>query len=186
MKQSLFRALFTAAGLTLAASSGWAQTATTPATPATGVTTPAQQPAPAASKPAHAGHAGHRQGGDFEMGQLPQAVITQLALSPAQKAQFDAAQTARQEMRAARQSSMAAQQKTMEEQLAKDQLDPHAMMAQSNQVHARLASQREVVQKKWLSFWDGLSAEQRKTLTGYMKSRMAERANKGVPGHHKG
>ena len=112
------------------------------------------------------------------MCQLPQSVIDQLALSPAQKSQLDAAQAARKEMQAARKTAMGNHRKSMQDQLAKDQFDPRAMMAQSNQMHASMSTQREAVQQKWLTFWDGLSAEQRKTMTTYMKSHMDQAPGK--------
>ena len=181
MKQSLIRALATAAGLTLAAST-WAQSATTTTTAPATQTQPAQNAPKGANqgsgKHAQQGHHGQHQGGEFGLGQLPQRVIDQLALSPAQKSQLESAQKARKEMRAARQSTMATQKKVMSEQLAKDQLDPRAMMAQSNQAHAALSTQREAVQQKWLAFWDGLSVEQRKTIMTHMKSRMASHPSK--------
>ena len=171
MKQSLIRALATAAGLTLAATT-WAQSATSSAQSTT-QTTPAQTtprgPQQGGGMHAHQGHPG----GEIGMGQLPQQVIDQLALTPAQKAQLDTAQQARNEMRKARQSAMATQRKVVEDKLAKDQLDPRAIMTQSNQMHATLSTQREAVQQKWLTFWDGLSPEQRKTMATYMKSKMA-------------
>lgn len=191
MKQSLIRALATAAGLTLVAST-WAQssTATTqaPATQAAPAQRPAQGPGngPQSGAGKHM-QQGQHQGGEFGMGQLPQQVIDQLALSPAQKSQLDAAQQARKDMHAARKSAMANQRKAMQDQLAKDQLDPRAIMTQSNQMHSAMSAQREAVQQKWLSFWDGLSAEQRKTMTTYMKSRMAGSGDRPMQhGRHHG
>jgi len=112
------------------------------------------------------------------MGQIPQAVIDQLALAPAQQAQFDTAQVARKELQAAKQSLRAEQRKVMDEQLTKDIVDPRAVMAQQKTMRTTMEAKMEVVQQKWLAFWDGLSAPQKTTLSNYMKSKHAAQTQK--------
>jgi uncharacterized membrane protein len=112
------------------------------------------------------------------MGQIPQAVIDQLALAPAQQAQFDSAQAARKEMRASKQSLRAEQRKAMDEQLKKDIVDPRAVIAQQKTMRNTLEAKMDVVQQKWLAFWDGLSTPQKTTLSNYMKSKHAAQTQK--------
>ena len=112
------------------------------------------------------------------MGQIPQAVIDQLALAPAQQAQFDSAQAARKEMQASKQSLRAEQRKAMDEQLTKDIVDPRAVIAQQKTMRTTMEAKMEVVQQKWLAFWDGLSAPQKTTLSNYMKSKHAAHTQK--------
>ena len=121
----------------------------------------------------------HGSSGQHEIGHLPQAVIDQLALSADQKAQLDTAQAARKEMRATRQAAMAARQKTMTEQLSKEQMDPRAILATNKQVRHDMEVKQDAIEQKWLTFWDGLTAEQRKTLTTFMKTRQANHQHKG-------
>jgi uncharacterized membrane protein len=191
MKQFDKRLIIAAIGMTLAATGSWAQTAApatspAPATPAPSVSAPQVTPAPGTDMP-HPGTGmkgpqsmGHPHGMSepHDMGQLPKAVIDQLALSPAQKAQLDTAQASRQEMRAARQAAMAARQKTMTEQLAKEQMDPRAILATNKQARHDMELKQEAVEQKWLAFWDGLSAEQHKTLTSYMRTRHEKQTKK--------
>ena len=115
------------------------------------------------------------------MGQIPQAVIEQLALTASQKVQFDSAQSARRDLQAAKQSLRAEQQKAMAEQFSKDTIDPRAMMAQHKQMRTAMETRIEGVQQKWLVFWDGLTASQKTTLSNYMKSRHAAHTQKKAP-----
>ena len=149
------RSLIAGLGFTLVAASAVAQTSAGQPTQPSATQSPASQTAPVAPMPGMgpgsvnsdmrsqmqqgAGpHGGmHRQhqaaskgGSEGPMGQIPQAVIDQLALAPAQKAQFDSAQAARKEMQASKQSLRAEQRKAMDEQLTKDIVDPRAVMAQ--------------------------------------------------------
>jgi len=117
-------------------------------------------------------------GGESPMGQIPQAVIDQLALTPAQQSQFDTAQAARKELQATKQSLRAQQRKTMDEQLTKDIVDPRAVMAQQKTMRTTMEAKMEVVQQKWLVFWDGLSTPQKTTLSNYMKSKHAAHTQK--------
>jgi hypothetical protein len=127
----------------------------------------------------HRQHQAAAQGGaEGPMGQIPQAVIDQLALAPAQKAQFDSAQAARKEMQASKQALRAEQRKVMTEQFAKEVIDPRAMLAQHKQMRSAMETKMETVQQQWLAFWDGLSAPQKMTLSNYMKSKHAEHTQK--------
>ena len=118
----------------------------------------------------------HGRGGDQGMGQLPQTVIDQLALTPAQKTQYDAAQAARKELWTNRSATRDAQQKAMAEQFSKDTIDPRAMLELRKKARADMETRMDGVSQKWLTFWDGLSATQKTTVSGYMKSQFAQRA----------
>lgn len=131
---------------------------------------------PQAGGPRGMGPRGAGQG--QQAGDLPQAVIDQLALSPDQKAQLDAAQKARSDMRASRQSSRAEHQKAMESLYATDPVDPRALMSLAKQERAKMEASMDAVQQKWLSFWDGLSVEQKKVVSAYLKKRHAEHAQR--------
>jgi len=193
MTYSSARSLIASLGFTLVAASALAQTAAVPAAPATPMpgmgagSGMAPTPDMHSQMPQGAGPHGsmHRQhqaaakgGGEGPMGQIPQTVIDQLALTPAQQAQFDSAQAARKEMQASHQSLRAEQRKAMQEQLTKDIVDPRAVMAQQKTMRTTMEAKMEVVQQKWLAFWDGLSAPQKTTLSNYMKSKHAEHTQK--------
>lgn len=121
------------------------------------------------------GGMGPRAGGSGQhAGDIPQAVVDQLKLSPDQKAQLDAAQKARSDMRATRLSSRADHQKAIEALYATDPVDPRAMMALAKQERAKREASMDAVQQKWLAFWDGLTVEQKKIASAYLKSRHAD------------
>ena len=200
------RSLIAGLGFTLVAASGLAQTGTAQSAPTTTAQPPTAQAAPAAPMPGMGAGSGmapnpdmrsqmpqgsgphgsmHRQqkaaaqgGSEGPMGQIPQTVIDQLVLTPAQQAQFDSAQAARKEMQASKQLLRAEQRKAMDEQLTKDIVDPRAVMAQQKTMRTTMEAKMEVVQQKWLAFWDGLSAPQKTTLSNYMKSKHAEHTQK--------
>jgi hypothetical protein len=188
MKLINTRSLVAALGLSLLAHGAWAQSATT-ATPPTDSsaaptvmpsTPPASPKAAPGSMPAHphstAPHHGQHSG--MGMGHDHQAVLDKLGLTPAQKLQYDAVKTARKDMFKAKQANMAARQKAMTEQLSKDQMDPRAMIELNKQSRAGMQAKRTDAEQKWLAFWDGLNAEQRKTFTAYMKSKQENHAHK--------
>ena len=181
------RSLIAGLGFTLVAASAFAQTGAVQSAPATTTQSSTAQAVPTSPMPQGASPHGsmHRQhqaaaqgGGEGPMGQIPQAVIDQLALAPAQKAQLDSAQAARKEMQASKQSLRAEQRKAMDEQLTKDIVDPRAVMAQQKTMRTTMEAKMEVVQQKWLAFWDGLSAPQKTTLSNYMKSKHAAQTQK--------
>ena len=181
------RSLIAGLGFTLVAASAFAQTGAVQSAPATTTQSSTAQAVPTSPMPQGASPHGsmHRQhqaaaqgGGEGPMGQIPQAVIDQLALAPAQKAQLDSAQAARKEMQASKQSLRAEQRKAMDEQLTKDIVDPRAVMAQQKTMRTTIGAKMEVVQQKWLAFWDGLSAPQKTTLSNYMKSKRAAQTQK--------
>ena len=194
------RSLIAGLGFTLVAASAFAQTSVSQSTPPSAAQPSAAQAASAAPMPGMvpnpdmrsqmpqgAGPHGsmHRQhqaaakgGSEGPMGQIPQAVIDQLALAPAQQAQLASAQTARKELQASKQTLRAEQRKTMDEQLAKEIVDPRAVMAQQKTMRTTMEAKMEVVQQKWLAFWDGLSTAQKTTLSNYMKSKHAAHTQK--------
>jgi hypothetical protein len=197
------RSLIAGLGFTLIAASAMAQTSVSQPTQPSATQPPASQTAPIAPMPGMgsgsanaemrsqmpqgaAPHSGmHRQhqaaakgGSEGPMGQIPQAVIDQLALAPAQQAQLASAQAARKELQASKQTLRAEQRKTMDEQLAKDIVDPRAVIAQQKTMRTAMEAKMEVVQQKWLAFWDGLSTAQKTTLSNYVKSKHAAHTQK--------
>ncbi len=180
MKLTNTRSLVTALGLSLLAQGAWAQTATntTPqlAAPMPAAGAPAASSPPATTTPA-------RQAKRGEMAKHQQALLEKLNLSPAQKIQYDAVQTARQDLRKQKQANMLAHQKSMSEQVAKEQMDPRAVIEADKQSRAIMDTKRVAADQKWLTFWDGLTAEQRKTFTADMKARQENHAQKpqGAP-----
>ena len=181
MKYTTARSLIAGFGLTLVAAGTLAQPSVSQPTSATAASPSTAQVAP------HGNMQGNKQGqppaavkdgGEGPMGQLPQAVLDQLALTPAQKVQFDAAQTARKELQTSKQSLRAEQRKAMDEQFTKDIVDPRELMAQHKKMRTTMEAKMEAVQQKWLAFWDGLSAPQKTTLSNYMKSKHAAQTQK--------
>lgn len=185
MKLTHTRTLVAALGLSLLAHGAWAQPAATaapaaaqqstipvaPATPATPVTT---QAAPTSS--AMPGHG--PQTDKKATHQNHQAIAEKLGLTPAQKIQFDDAQAARKAIRQAKQASKVERQKVMSAQLNQEQMDPRALIDFNKQSQAAMQAKRAVAEQKWLAFWDGLTAEQRKTFTAYMKAKQQNHAQK--------
>ena len=200
------RSLIAGLGFTLVAASALAQTVVNQPTSPSAAPPSAVQAAPAAPMPGMGPGSGmasnpdmrsqmpqgagphgsmHRQpqaaakgGSESPMGQIPQAVIDQLALAPAQRAQLDTAQVARKELQATKQSLRAEQRKAMQEQLTKDIVDPRAVMAQQKTMRTTIDAKMDAVQQKWLAFWDGLSTPQKTTLSNYMKSKHASHTQK--------
>ncbi|MEI7571086.1 MAG: hypothetical protein WCJ34_16775, partial [Alcaligenaceae bacterium] len=164
MKYTTARSLIAGFGLTLVAAGTLAQPSVSQPTSATAASPSTAQVAPHGNMQGNMHgqpHAANKEGVEGPMGQIPQAVLDQLALTPAQKVQFDAAQAARKELQASKQSLRAEQQKVMSEELAKDTIDPRTMMAQQKKMRTTMESKMEAVQQKWLAFWDGLSAPQK-------------------------
>ena len=160
------RSLIAGLGFTLVAASAVAQTGVPP-----------QGAGPHGSM--HRQHQTAAKGGsESPLGQIPQAVIDQLALAPAQQAQLDTARAARKELRVTKHSLRTEQRKAMQEQLTKDIVDPRAVMAQQKTMRTTIEAKMDAVQQKWLAFWDGLSAAQKTTLSNYMKSKHAAQTQK--------
>ena len=168
MKYTSARSLIAGLGFTLVAVSALAQTSSAQTSSPPGVQPQAAQSTPAA---AHGG-------ADSPLGKIPQAVIEQLALTPEQKLQFDAAQVARKDGQANKQSLRAEQKKAMDAQFAKDTIDPRALLAQHKQMRTAMETRMEAVQQKWLTFWDGLTTTQKTTLSNYIKSKHAAHTQK--------
>ena len=206
MKHTSTRSLIAGLGFTLVAASALAQTSAAPPAPSSTTQPPVAQTAPAAPMSGmgpgsgmapnvdmrsqmqqgagpHGSMPHHQQAAakgldEGPMGQIPQSVIDQLALTPSQKAQLDTAQAARKELQANKQSLRAEQRKAMSEQFKKDIVDPRAMMAQQKTMRTTMEAKMEAVQQKWLAFWDDLSVMQKTTLSNYMKSKHAAHTRK--------
>lgn len=194
MKHSSIRPLLAGLALALAACGASAQQAPSAQDPATppgpgpgGMMSPGSGPMMRGAGPMGGGPQGMAPRGGMgpraaapgpHAGELPQAVVDQLALKPEQKAQLDAAQKARSDMRAGRQASRAEHMKAMEALYATDPVDPRAMMALAKQERAKMEANMDAVQQKWLAFWDGLTLEQKKVVSAYLKSRHADHAQR--------
>ena len=113
-----------------------------------------------------------------QAGDLPQAVIDQLALTADQKPLLDAAQKARTDLRATRTASRAEHFKAMEALYAADPVDPRALMTLAKQERAKMEANMDAVQQKWLAFWDSLTIDQKKVASTYLKSRHADHAQR--------
>jgi len=66
----------------------------------------------------------------------------------------------------------------MSEQVAKEQMDPRAVIEADKQARASMDNKRVAADQKWLAFWDSLTPEQRKTFTADMKARQEHHAQK--------
>ena len=113
-----------------------------------------------------------------QAGELPQAVLDQLALTPDQKVLLDTAQKSRADLRATRTASRAEHQKAMEALYATDPVDPRALMALAKQERAKMEANMGAVQQKWLTFWDALTTDQKKVVSAYLKSRHTAHAQR--------
>lgn len=185
MKLTHTRTLVAALGLSLLAHGAWAQSAATAAPAAaqqsTAPVAPATPAAPVATQaaPTTSAMSGHGPQADKKaMHQNHQAIAEKLGLTPAQKIQFDDAQAARKAIRQAKQASKVERQKVMSAQLNQEQMDPRALIDFNKQSQAAMQAKRAVAEQKWLAFWDGLNAEQRKTFTAYMKAKQQNHAQK--------
>ena len=186
MKQSTIRPLLAGLGIAIAAFSVSAQQAAPAQGPGPGgMMAPGAGPMMQGAGPQGAGPQGMGPRGgmgprsgapDQHAGDLPQAVIDQLALTPDQKVLLDAAQKARSDLRATRTTTRAEHFKAMEALYAADPVDPRALMALARQERARMEAGMDAVQQKWLAFWDGLTADQKKVASAYLKSRHADHA----------
>ena len=103
------------------------------------------------------------------LGSFPEQLMTDLTLTPAQRAKVDVAQTARQKMWADNQVS----RKTEYDLLAKElkrgaEFDPHVVIDLRKQARTEMAARMDAVQDLWLDFWDSLDLKQRAKLVDYM------------------
>ena len=183
MKHSIIRPLLAGLGIAVAAFSVSAQQAAPGQGPGPGgMMAPGSGPMTQGAGPQGAGPRGGmgpRAGAPAQkVGEFPQAVLDQLALTPDQKGLLDAAQKARDDMRATRLTSRAEHQKAMEALYATDPVDPRALMALAKQERARMETSMDGVQQKWLAFWDGLTIDQKKVVSAYLKSRHAAHAQR--------
>ena len=103
------------------------------------------------------------------MGEIPPALIAQLALTAEQKARLDAAHDARRIMWSANRKSRLAEYSGLTELLNKNAFDPREAVALRKKTRAMMDARIDAVQEKWLAFWDTLNEGQRKVLVAYMK-----------------
>ena len=182
MKQSTIRPLLAGLGIAVAAFSVSAQQAAPGQGPGPGgMMAPGSGSVMQGAGPEGAGPRGMgpRAGAPGQQtGELPQAVLDQLALTPDQKALLDAAQKARTDLRATRSASRAEHLKAMEALYAADPVDPRALMALAKQERTRMETDVDAVQQKWLTFWDALTIDQKKVASTYLKSRHTDHAQR--------
>ena len=188
MKHSTIRPLLAGLAITAMAFSVAAQQATPGQGPgAGGMMAPGSGPMMQGAGPQGAGPQGMGPRGGMgpragapgqQAGELPQAVIDQLALTADQKALLDTAQKARTDLRTPRTASRAEHVKAMEALYAADPVDPRALMTLAKQERAKMEANMDAVQQKWLAFWDSLTTDQKKVGSAYLKSRHAAHAQR--------
>ena len=111
------------------------------------------------------------------LGPLPRPVVDSLKLNESQQAQLDKAREAGKELRAGLRDGGQRKQ-ALDAQLAAGQLDPRALVAAGNEGREQFRAKAEGVEKEWLAFWDGLSAEQRGQVVAFAKERQARMAER--------
>lgn len=121
---------------------------------------------------------GHGQGGIPGVGQLPASLIEELALTDKQKVALLDAQTAAKGMQESRKQLRNAHRESIRQSANQESFDPRVMIEQQNKMRESMQASRDAVQKKWLSFWDGLSKEQQAKVSAFMKQKMTQRANR--------
>ena len=170
MTFSRIRQAFAAAGLTLLASTSLAQSlggnpgmigapgpnvmGVVPASPVA--------PGPAASTFAEPTYVGN-------LGSFPEQLMTDLALTPEQRAKVSVAQTARQKMWTDNQASRKSEYDELAKELSRGaEFNPHAVIALRKKSRTEMESRMDAVQDLWLEFWDSLDAKQRVQMVDYM------------------
>lgn len=179
MNRKFLRPALAALSLTLAAGglAGVAQASTS-----------AQDPARVQAQAGKDGRDGHHRGAHKRgfhraaawvpgLGPLPKSVVTSLELNDSQQAQLDKARAAGKELRAGMRKNDA-RSEALAAQLAAGQLDPRALVAAAEPQREQFREKAEAVQKEWLAFWDGLSAEQRGQVVAFAKERQARMAER--------
>jgi hypothetical protein len=103
------------------------------------------------------------------LGSFPEQLMTDLALTPEQRAKVDVAQTARKTMWADNQVSRKAEYDELAKELKRGaEFDPHVVIDMRKQARAEMASRMDAVQDLWLEFWDSLDTKQREKMVDYM------------------
>ena len=103
------------------------------------------------------------------LGSFPEQLMTDLALTPEQRAKVDVAQAARKQMWADNQVSRKAEFDALALELKRGaEFDPHVVIDMRKQARAEMASRMDAVQDLWLEFWDSLDAKQRAKMVDYM------------------
>ena len=157
-----------AAGLVLLATSLQAQSlggtpgiigAPPPGTGTAGVS-PAPTAAPAARRvPVEPG----------DLGSFSAQLMANLALTPVQREKLDAAQAARQKMRADNRVSRQAEFDALSTELKRGaEFDPRAVNIMRANARKVMQDRMDAVQELWLVFWDALDLKQRAQLVDYM------------------
>ena len=73
----------------------------------------------------------------------------------------------RQEMR----TNMHAAKEARKGALNSDTFDPRALFTQQDAMATQALAARKTVQKQWLTFWDGLTDQQKTVVSQYMQSK---------------
>ena len=103
------------------------------------------------------------------LGSFPEQLMTELALTPAQRELVNVAQTARKKMWADNQVSRIEEFNALSAELDRGaEFDPHVVIDMRKQARAEMASRMDAVQDLWLDFWDSLDVKQREKLVAYM------------------
>ncbi len=103
------------------------------------------------------------------LGSFSEVLMTDLALTPAQRARVDVAQEARKKMWADNQVTRLAEYDELAKELKRGaEFDPHVVIDMRKQARAEMASRMDAVQDLWLEFWDSLDTKQREKMVDYM------------------
>lgn len=102
---------------------------------------------------------------------LSSKVIDQLQLNDTQKIVLSEAQAATQTMRQEMRTNMHAAKEARKVALNSDTFDPRALFTQQDAMATQAHAARQSVQKQWLTFWDGLTDQQKTVVSQYMQSK---------------
>jgi len=102
---------------------------------------------------------------------LSSKVIDQLQLNDTQKVVLSEAQAATQTMRQEMRTNIHTAKEARKAALKSDTFDPRALFSQQDAMATQALAARQVVQKQWLTFWDGLTDQQKTVVSQYMQSK---------------
>ena len=103
------------------------------------------------------------------LGSFSEQLMTDLALTPAQRARVSVAEEARKKMWADNQVTRLAEYDELAKELKRGaEFDPHVVIDMRKLARAEMASRMDAVQDLWLEFWDSLDTKQREKMVDYM------------------
>jgi protein CpxP len=186
MKKFGFRPVLAGIALTLATAGVFAATA--PAAATDGQTPTAMHEASGHHRWHHGMHAMRDSLMIPGIGPIGRHQVRALKLTAAQQTQFDAAEASQKELRGKMRESFHARRKAISDQIAAGKLDPHALVAQSEQGRDAFKADADKVRNQWLAVWDSLSDGQRQQVATFVKKRESwmEKHSDREHGKHRG